>query len=548
MQKLKKILGSVTSFTSVILVLMILFLINFISTRNFKRIDLTSDQQYTISKATISTLNSLEDLITVKVFFSKKLPPDLTELSQYVKDILEEYTAYSKGNLKVIYADPAEDDVLKNEVRSLGIPELQMNVLEKDKFQVQNGYLGIGIFYEDKQEILPVVQDPSSLEYDLTSAIKKVSAESVKVIGFLTGHGEHLTYQGSSREGKNDYTLVRRELEKNYKVENVVIENGQKIENIDTLIIAGPTESFSERDLFEIDQFILQGGQAIFLLDGVKVEEGLMASKNETGLEKLIENYGVKVNQDLVLDRVNETVSFSSGFMQFIVPYPFWPKLTNEYFDSENLIVSRLDSLVLAWASSLEKVEKTGLETKILATTSKFGGKVKDEFDLNPNQDFQIKSALEKINLVALSTGKFQSYFTNQSIPPVVLSPSSNDGGFGLAEKTSQTDDADRVIVTESQQTGKILVVGDSDFATDSSIQRFAQNGVFLLNAVDYLTLDSELMTIRLRGLTERNLDELSEKEKLTIKFIGIALVPILIALFGITKAILRRKIKQISN
>ena len=547
MKSFKKILNSTTNTVSILLLVAILAMINYISLRNFVRWDLTEDKQYSISEATKNTLAGLNDITTVKVYFSKKLPPDLTEVSQYVHDILDEYVAFSDGNLNVLYLDPTEDEKIKNEALILGIPELQMNVLEKDKFQVQNGFLGMGIFYEDKQEVLPVVQSIQTLEYDLTSTIKKVSAERVKVVGFLTGHGEHLIHQGSGEEGRGDYTLIRKELEKNYEVETVAIDNGKQIKNIDTLVVAGPNEAFSERDLFEIDQFVMNGGQVIFLVDGVKIGEGLQALKNETGIEALVDHYGVKVNHNLVMDNLNESVSFSSGYMQFVLPYPYWPKLVKDNFSEDNILVSKLDSLVLPWASSLEIIEKSGLNTEILATTSKFGGKVSKDFNLNPNQEFQPEGAREKIDMVTLTTGKFKSYFEGESIPKAEQKSDNPTDGISLANSNELPDDSNREIISEREAEGRILVIGDSDFLADGQLQRFSQNAVFFLNAVDFLTLDSDLMTIRSRGLEDRSFDEISEREKMVIKFTGIALIPILVGIFAIIKASLRRKFKIMS-
>ncbi len=548
MQILKNLKSYMTTTVSVVLVIVILAMINYISLRNFKRWDLTADKQYSVSQATKTTLASVNDLVTIKVYFSKKLPPELLEVSQYVHDILDEYKAFSKGKLNIVYLDPADDDKIKNEALTLGIPELQMNFLEEDKFQVQNGFLGIAIFYEDKQEVLPVVQSIDTLEYDLTSTIKKVSAERIKVVGFLAGHGEHLIHEGSREEGRGDYTLIRKELEKNYEVETVVIENGKQIEEVDTLVVAGPKETFTERDLFEIDQFIMRGGEVIFLLDGVKIEEGMQASVNQTGIEALVDHFGVKVNFDLVMDEVNENVSFSSGYMQFILPYPFWPKLIKENFSKENILVSKLDSLVLPWASSLELLEKSGIKTELLATTSKYGGIVTKDFDLNPNQQFQPESEREKIDMVALASGKFESYFAGEEIPSLEKDIAEITDDISLADSNEIPDDSNREIIEITEEEGRILVVGDSDFLADGQLQRFPQNAVFFLNAVDFLTLDSNLMSIRSRGLTERSLMEVSEREKMLIKFTGIALVPILVALFAIIKVILRRKFKTMST
>jgi gliding-associated putative ABC transporter substrate-binding component GldG len=282
--------NKVNTFISVGLIAVILILINVIFLRNFYRWDLTEDNQYTISQVSKRTVRNLKDIVTIKVFFTEDLPPNLLTLSQYTHDILDEYEMYSKGNLRVLYLDPARDEEYKKEASGFGVPEVQMNYIEKDKVDVRNGYLGIVVVYRDRHETIPVVQDISNLEYDITSAIKKVLQKEPKTVGFLTGHKEHKIMrnpQNTSEASKADYTSVYEMISQNYAVKKVDISTGEPITDIDTLIVAGPKEKLSKRDLYEIDQFIMNGGNAIFLIDKMEVSSGIRASKVKAGLEKL---------------------------------------------------------------------------------------------------------------------------------------------------------------------------------------------------------------------------------------------------------------------
>ena len=135
---------------------------------------------------------------------------------------------------------------------------MQINVIEKDKAEIANVYMGIAILYADKKEVLPVVQTTANLEYDLTSAILKVTSKEIKTLGFLTGHDE-LDVFGQA------FGPLRQELSKQYDVRKVPIEADKAIDaDVATLVVAGPKKELTEREKYEIDQFIMRGGRYSF--------------------------------------------------------------------------------------------------------------------------------------------------------------------------------------------------------------------------------------------------------------------------------------------
>ena len=265
-----------SAFLEIIIVIAIIALVNLLSLRFFARADLTDDKLFSVSESTKDVVRDLDDIVNIKVYFSQDLPPYLTTLTRQVRDLLDEYRAYAGGNLIVDFEDPSVDPETEQRVRSLGVPPVQLNIIEKDKAEVMNAYLGIAILFEDRHEVIPVVQGTSSLEYELTSAIVKVASEDEKTVGFLSGHGEPDIDQ--------DYETVKFSLEKQYTVKRVPTAEGQMVpDDVNTLVVAGATQ-LGDWDRFAIDQFVMRGGRVFFLVERMTIPEGtLLATRAETG-------------------------------------------------------------------------------------------------------------------------------------------------------------------------------------------------------------------------------------------------------------------------
>ena len=506
---------------TVIIVLAILVVVNILGGMVFHRFDLTENKTYSLSKTTKQSLKSLDDLVTIKVYLSKELPNRLLVLRQEVVDFLSEYENVSGGKIKVQFTDPQGDSQAEQEAMMYGIPPLQFSVQEEDKFQVSSGYIGLAVVYSDKSESIPVISSLENLEYDLTTAIYKVSQTQIPTIGFLTGHGEISLMEEAE--------VVQKELEKLYQVMEVDITDGSFIDqSVQTLVIAGPKEELSERELFIIDQFLMSGHSVLFLVDQVDIGDNLMASVNQTGLEKLLEHYGVRVNNDLVMDSSNEIASFRTTQGGFYVNYPFWIKARRDFFDLENPVVNKLEAISLPWTSSVELIlEKTG-ENKIseLIKSTPKSMLQSDPFNLDPQQPFEVvPEELTQSTLAIAVSGKFNSYF-NDKEPPMV-----EEEGVSVSENViSQTDN------------GRIIVLGNARFMNNQFIQQFPYNLVFLQNAIDSLTLDESLISIRSKQPTNRPLEEVSKEKKMALRYVNVFGVTVLVVLLGLIRFVIRKR------
>lgn len=488
-----------------IIIIGILAMVNFFSYRIFYRWDLTQNKDYSISKASKQVAGGLDDVVNIKVYFSKNLPSQYIGLRQEAGDILDEYAAYSNGKIRVEFIDPGDNEEMKSELYMLGIPELQFNVLEKDKYQIVKGYLGIAARYGDKTEIIPVVENTDNFEYQMTLAIKKVISGEMAAVGFAAGN--------STADLENEMSAAYEKTGELYQAQPVDLDSEKEIpDDIDTLVIAGPKEKFSEVQLKAIDAFLMKGKALLILADGVNVGDGLIASVNDTGLNDLLEKYGIKINNDLALDVSSGIVSFTQGYVTFSTNYPLWPKILPQGFDRENAATANLESLVLPWASTLEvaedKIDKANKISYLARTTDKAWRQAGD-FDLNPQQMFQPAGEKGIFNLAVAVSGKFTSAYGN--------------GETG---------------------NGRLIVVGDSDFIKDGFSRNAPDNLVFFQNLIDSLSLDEDLINIRSKGVSDRPLKELSDGAKAAIRYFNIFGLTIIIVAFGMVRYYIRRRSK----
>ena len=534
----RNLLYSTNTLALAIVLFFILVIINGLSKKAFKRLDLTESKRYTISKSTKKLLGQLDDIVRVEAYFSEA-PDQVKLIKDEVKDMLDEYDAFASGNLQIEFINPTEDDDLKQKLRLKGIPEIQVQVREKDKIEVRNAYMGLAVVYGDKQEVIPVIQKTTTLEYDLTSAILKTTRKEAKTVGFLEGHDEVDIYgQG--------FENLRRELGKQYTLRKIDVSQGSSIEgDVSTLIVAGPQSPLQANEKYEIDQFLMNGGKIVFLVDAVKMAPGsIQASPLSTGLTDLLSHYGIQLGNNLVQDISHDNLTYSQGgFMTITRPYPFFIKVlksyqystgsTSEGFPADSVATSGLDSLVLPWSTSLSVVAKEGISTTIMAKTSNQAWTAQAPYNLDPTRMFTPPSSVKNSYPVAvLLAGEFTSFYAGKEIP----SASNGDG-----EEDTENKNKDRKTVEKSPPT-QIVVVGTSQFLRQPRVDGLT----FFQNSIDYITLGSSLIGIRSKQISDRSFKtDPSTFARLTIKVLCIGAIPLLVALFGLFRFFSRMRAKR---
>ena len=492
-------------YVNVLLVFLILVVLNFISSRLFVRADLSSGKLYTLSRSSKEAVRNLDDLLIIKVFFSKKLPPNLLPLREQLSDLLEEYRAASRGKVRVEFIDPQKDKETESMVMRLGIPPVQMNVLARNKLEVVKGYLGVALFYGDKNEIIPVLNRADNIEYELTSRILKLVEGGERKVGFVLSGDDH--------SFDEDYSEVRDEMSKQYQV--VEVKDSVPLD-LDLLVVAGVSK-LDEAMKKEIDSYIMKGGRVIFLADGIEVGENLQAHPAPREPLKFLESYGVRVKRDLVMDVSNEIAPFSSGYIRFFVPYPCWVKVRKENLSRTNPIVRDLSSPVFPWPSSLEFVGDSSLSVDTLVMTTHRSWTQEGYITLNPEMLPKPKpGGTEKRVLAVLLKGNFKSAFSDSTSEDTLLSPET-----------------------------AVLVVGNSKFLEDGFVRNYEENLAFFMNAVDYLGFGEKLISIRSKLAVERPIKPVSDTAKTLFKLFNTFGMAVVVVVFGLVRYYIRRREKE---
>ncbi len=494
---------------TIILLIGILIVVNFFSYNIFYRLDLTENKIYSISDATKKTVAGLDDIVNIKAYFSDNLPSQLLSLRQEVEDVLDEYSAYSGGKIKISFIDPGEDETLQQELYYKGIPQLTFDVVEKDKRQLVTGYMGLAISFGDSVEVIPAIkQNVSDLEYQLTTKIKKVTNQKSVVLGFLTSQGT-VSLQDSLKTASQSLRDI-------YTIREVKLEEDEPTidSDINTLIIVGPKEQFSEDQLKAINKYVFQGGGLLVLLDGVAIGDGLIVNPQATGLDTLLDKYGIKINSDLVADKSSGMASFSQGFFSFSTPYAFWPKITGDGFANNYSAVSGLENVILPWVSSLDidEAKLASAQKNILITTTDNSWTQTKDFQIIPNKIPAVTSGLGKHNLAVAINGELKNAYPEEGSLDTFL--------------------------------GKIIVVGDSDFVADSFVANNPDNLNLFLNLVDSLSLDDDLIEIRSKAATSRPIDDanLDDSKRAAFRYMNVLGVTVLVIIFGIVRYYMRRR------
>lgn len=492
------------SIITTVAILILLMTANFLAARHPIRLDLTQNRIYTLSPATKSILAELDDVLTIRVYFSRELPPALQPLKRDVDDLLDEYKNAAGSKVQVEHIDPVESAMEEQKVAMMGIPPLQVNVILRDKQEVAKVYLGIAVLYGDEQQIIPVVQRPGNLEYLLDESILMVARKGRAKIAWWEPDAP------GSPEGFG-YSFMRGAISRRYDVED--LSRGVPLEfspaTHKALVLISP-RMLGDEMREAIDGYLAAGGKVIALVDRWMPAEGLTIEPVETDIVALLAGYGVTVNDTIVLDDLNARAAFAGGATTYHIPYPYWPDVRSDGFNGEIPIAAYLESVVMPWTSPLTIAEGARPEGTgaVVATTSLGATAIPGkDANLDPNAAAGLlaQGNHKKFVLISLTDGPF-----------------GGKGGPG-SEKA------------------KLLVAGSSHWASDRFISMFPNNATLFQNAVDYFAMGDLLIGIRSRESLNRPIVPMPYAARFWFKYINMATGPIAVGLIGLIVLLFRK-------
>jgi ABC-type uncharacterized transport system involved in gliding motility auxiliary subunit/ABC-type transport system involved in multi-copper enzyme maturation permease subunit len=478
------------------LVAAILIVLNLFGRHIGGRLDLTPGKAYTLSGATKELLGDLDDLITIKLFVSERLPPEISIVRRDISDLLDDMRSAGRGNVRVVELDPSDDSDVQTEARSLGIPAIRFNVIGRSELQVQEGYMGIAVQYADGVEAIPFVQRTDDLEYRLVSFIRMLTRSERPALALFTPPPD--------QAGGSAFNQLRQELERNYEVRSLSLTDSAPIaEDIRLLVVAGVAPAVL--DTPQVDRFtgfLRRGGSALVMASGMTLQpQGLIASARPVGWNSLLSGYGITIRPDMVYDLTsNETVSMPAALGRVMVRYPYWVRALSTRATPVNY---DMESMVLPWPSSVDTSNATPGSVTPLFTTSRTGGREAGRAIVAPQRDWPRDSL--GVQLLA-----------------VQVNPLAVDSVGDLR--------------------GRLVVVATGDFVAD----RYAQNtpgGLRLaLNAVDWLAQDEALIQIRAKDRRPPPLVFEGAVERDVVKYANLVGVPVLLIAFASLRLWRRRR------
>lgn len=536
--------------------LLFVVILNILGSWYFVRIDLTEEKRYTIKQQTKDLLKNLDDAVYVEVYLEGDLNPGFERFKKSIRETLEEFRIYSDDRIQYAFTDPnlAMGEKARNEfiaeLNSKGIAP--RNVIEnKDGQRVEKlvfpgalisyGGMETGVMLlkgnamQGSQEVLN--QAIEGVEYELANAIHKLTNSDRKKVGFVTGHGELNGIAIASFENS---------LSEQYDINEVGLGSKAKLSEYDALILAKPTQAFSNLDKYNLDQYLMSGGRLLLLLDRLDAIMDSASSDNyfafpyDLSLDDQLFKYGVRINQDLIQDRVSgryPIVVSNAGKPQIMqMEWPFFP-LINQYADHP--ITRNLDASLVKFTSSMDTIKAVGVKKTPLLFSSQYSRKAVAPVKVGVND---LRNQLQsgefnesKIPIGYLLEGKFTSLYKNR------FAPDGADVKDFLEESTPTKlvviADGDIIRNDVNPRDGSVQVLGFDPFT-----QYTFANQDLLLNSIAYLLDEDGLIKARNKEIKIRPLDkERIKEERLFWQVINLFVPLLLVIIFGFLRSYWRK-------
>jgi ABC-2 type transport system permease protein len=530
-----------------------LVVLNIIGQYAFKRFDFTADKRFTLSEKTKSLLTKNDKPVIITVFLNGELPPAFKRLQASVSDILSDYQAYSKADIKVVFVDPlaglsqADQDTVVNNLYESGIEATNLSVKTEAGLTQKLVFPMAMIESDGKQFPVKLFQNldtrgsyedninraVENLEYIFTSSLKKVITGNNPRIGFSEANGELSDQQlnDAMHSLSNSYLVGRVDL-------NTIDKAG--LDKLKMLVIAKPTKPFTETEKYKINYFVMNGGRVLWSIDQVRAEldslrgqSGQMATNSNLNLDDMLFMYGARINYNIIADPANSAeIPVSTGVVggqnqMQLVPWIYYPILLPDTTES---VVKKLDGVKSEFPSTVDTIGAKNIKKSYILTTSAFN-KVFEAPKL-----FSLQMVGEQLdprsfqsrpqNVGLMLEGNFPSVFAGRPLPAGITQPYSIEN-VGKPAKMIVIGDGDIFKNQVSAQNGTPFPLGYDRYS-----QRTFGNKALLLNIVDYFTDDDNLITLRSKEVKIRLLDKGKIKlEKTKWQLINVA-APILLLIF----------------
>jgi ABC-2 type transport system permease protein len=527
------------SLTELGIAVLILVLLNVLSGFVFLRVDLTAENRYSLSGATKDLLKEVDDIIFFKIYLDGEFPAGFKKLKRETREMLDEFRAYNK-NIEYEFIDPTEVGDQEeqrrffNQLVQKGLTPTDLHFSGKQGASQKIVFPGALVTYRDRE--LPVHflvrqrgqsaeqalnQSVQNLEYNIANVIQKLLMGKKKSVAFVEGHGEL---------APNRTVDIEQALGEYYQVERVRIDgrinalterktsNEGKVliaNKYDVAIVAKPDSVFSDKDKFILDQYVMYGGNVLWLVDPIQADMDSLENKARTlgmardlSLQDLFFNYGFRINTQLLLDLNCASLPIVTGNVggqprQQYLPWVYFPVLIPR---SHHPIVANLNNVRTEFPSTIDTINTPGISKTILLQSSKYSKTINapalislEKMKEKPSPD-EYNQPPQTVGL--LLEGTFTSFYQYR-LPPELT----DNELIGFKETSEPTrmvvfSDGDIIKNQLHYSRGYPLPLGYDQFTG----QTFG-NKDLILNAVNYLTYETGILAARSKDFKIRLLD-----------------------------------------
>ena len=534
------------------ILILVLIVLNVVNQSFYKRFDLTKDQRYTLSETTTNIISKIDKNLFITVYLEGDFPSEFKRLQLETRQYLEELAAKNQ-KIKITFQNP---DTQREALIKKGMLPSRLTVEEDGKMSEAIIFPWAAINYGKKTAIVSLLPAAivasqeaqlqsaiENLEYSFSNAIHSINQKKQKKIGILSGNGElEDIYQYSflSALGKK-YRLAKFSLD---ATKTNAPETLKDLLQLDLAIIAKPTEKFTDKEKFVLDQFIANGGKTLWMLDNVQADQDslnatgkMLAYPRDLNLTDLLFSYGIRINTTLIKDLYAAQIPVATGQVgnqpQFKNLEWFYHPLVGG--NPSHPITKNNAPVRLQFANQIDTLKNNIKKTPLLVSsllTKKVG--TPTFIALQSIAEEVVESDYKGGNqlFAVLLEGTFNSAYKNRIHP------------FNTPFFKDQSVESKMIVIADGD-VGKNQLLKDKpyDLASDKWTNQQFGNKDFLLNSVAYLLDDSGLINLRNKSLQIRMLDKQKAfKERTFWQFLNVILPLVLLFGFGFGFAFWRKK------
>ena len=553
-------------YSSLVFILLIILTNILVSFTDFS-LDLTADGKHSISEETIKTLEKVDDIVFIKVYLEGVFPAEFKHLHSEVLNLLSSFKTIADDNLEFEFINPNEGRIEKEKVDlykqlvKQGLAPTDIEIKKAGSSINQIIFPGAIIYYKDKEIAVNFLKNSvtknageninasvENLEFEFISAIYHISKTKTHRIAFLEGNGELSASEvydiTESVMQDNDklsyhYTIDRFNI-KEFEIDSITLQADissqvKKLTSYKAIIIAKPTIAFNMLDKFIIDQYLMNGGKILWLIDGAKASmdslqqnKSFIATNNDLKLSDQLFKYGIRINANLIEDLRSTEIPIVTGYsnnipQQSYFPWPYYPLLFSE---NNHPISKGLDAIKCDFASSIDTI-KNNINKTILLHSSKQSRisptPAKVSLGILENPPPLTSFNKENLPIAVLLEGEFESVFKNRILPK-----NQKLNFVSQSKKTQMIVVSDGDLIRNSvSNNGDIYPLGYDRFIKYT----YPGNKKFIMNSIHFLCDETGLTQLKSKEIKLRLLDkEKIKNNKTFIQLINI-LLPLLILL-----------------